>query len=62
MSDDGLMHWLANITSDIVSVLVMIGSLFQYLPSASALLTFIWMAIRIYESKTVQRWLGRDVS
>lgn len=35
------------------------ATLFGWLPEATALLTFIWMAIRIWETDTVQRLLGR---
>lgn len=45
---------------DVVSVGVVVGTLAQWLPSVATLFTIIWMAIRIYETKTVQRWLGRD--
>jgi hypothetical protein len=34
-------------------------ALVGYLPEISALLTILWMAIRIYETDTVQRLLGR---
>lgn len=47
-------------TVDALSVGVLIGTIFQWLPAVASLLTIIWTAIRIYESKTVQRWLGRD--
>lgn len=30
-----------------------------WLPHVAALLGVVWWAIRIYETKTVQRWLGR---
>lgn len=45
---------------DAVAVVVAVGSVAQYLPPLAALLTIIWTGIRIYESKTVQGWLGRD--
>lgn len=41
---------------------VMLASLFDFLPHATALLSFIWICIRLYETKTVQGWLGRAVS
>lgn len=47
-------------TVDALSVGVLIGTIFQWLPAVASLLTVIWTAIRIYETKTVQRWLGRD--
>lgn len=47
-------------TVDLLSVGVVIGTLAQVLPSVAAIFTIIWTSIRIYESATVQRWLGRD--
>lgn len=35
------------------------ATLFGWLPEATALLSFIWIAIRIYETETVRRLLGR---
>jgi hypothetical protein len=29
------------------------------LPSIAALFTIVWTAIRIYETRTVQEWLGK---
>lgn len=44
---------------DAVSVFVAVGSLASILPPVAALLTIIWTGIRIFESPTVQRLLGR---
>lgn len=35
------------------------ATLFSWLPSVTALVTLVWICIRIYETKTVQRWVGR---
>lgn len=43
---------------DGVSVVTVIGTLANILPAIAALFTIIWTAIRIYETKTVQGWLG----
>jgi hypothetical protein len=43
--------------ADAVSVVTVLGTLMQWLPSVAALFTIIWTTIRIYETKTVQRWL-----
>lgn len=51
---EGLKHLL-----DALSVGTMLGTLFQMLPNIAALITIIWTAIRIYETKTVQGWLKR---
>ena len=37
----------------------MIGAIAGWLPSISALFTIVWMAIRIYETRTVRRLLGK---
>lgn len=42
---------------DAASVVVGIAALATWLPPVAALLTIIWTAIRIYETRTVQRWL-----
>ncbi len=44
---------------DALSVVTMLGTLMQWLPSVAALVTIVWTSIRIYETKTVQGWLGR---
>ncbi len=45
---------------DAVSVLVVAGALASILPPIAAMFTIIWTVIRIYETKTVQRLLGRE--
>jgi len=44
---------------DFASVLTVLGTLADMLPAIAALFTIVWTAIRIYETKTVQRWLGK---
>lgn len=44
---------------DFVSISVVLGTLASVLPSMAALLSIVWSAIRIWETRTVQRWLGR---
>jgi len=46
---------------DAVSVVTVVGTLAQWLPAMAALFTIIWTCFRIYETKTVQRWLGKKV-
>ena len=36
-----------------------LGALMGYLPALAAAASLIWTLIRIYETKTVQRWLKR---
>lgn len=47
-------HW-----GDGLSVLTVVGTLADMLPSIAAILTIVWTGIRIYETATVQRLLGR---
>jgi hypothetical protein len=39
---------------------VSLGSLFEILPAIASLLSVIWLLLRIFESDTVQRALGRQ--
>ena len=48
------------VLGDLASFGVLGLTLAQYLPAIAAVLTIIWTAIRIYETNTVQRWLGKD--
>jgi hypothetical protein len=52
--DETLKH-----VADAASVVTVIGTLTNVLPHAAALFTIIWTSIRIYETDTVQRWLGK---
>ena len=45
---------------DFASVLTVLGTLADMLPAIAAVFTIVWTAIRIYETKTVQRWLGKN--
>jgi hypothetical protein len=45
---------------DGVSVVTVIGTLGEMLPPMAALFTLVWTAIRIYETKTIQRLLGKE--
>ena len=45
---------------DAVSIFTVIGALMQVLPAIAALFTIVWTGIRIWETKTVQGWLGRS--
>lgn len=40
---------------DVVSVSTTVAVFFNALPSVASLLTVIWLGLRIYESKTVQK-------
>ena len=38
---------------------VSLGSLFEFLTAIASLLSVIWLLLRIWESETVQRIIGR---
>jgi len=44
---------------DAVSVVTVVGTIGEVLPPLAALFTLVWTAIRIYETQTIQRLLGR---
>lgn len=46
---------------DIASFGVVVGTLFNHLPSIAALFTIIWTGIRIWETDTVRGWTGRPL-
>ena len=52
--DEGIKHAV-----DALSLVTVIGTLVDMLPSVAALFTIVWTAIRIYETDTVQRLLGK---
>lgn len=45
--------------TDAISVVTVIGTLAQVLPAIAALFTIVWTGFRIYETDTVQKWLGK---
>ena len=47
-------------TLDALSIVTVVGTLMDMLPSIAATLTIVWTAIRIYETDTVQGWFGRN--
>lgn len=58
MSDAHLTETAKNI-GDAVSVTTVVGTLAGILPSIAAIITIIWTSIRIYETDTIQRMLGK---
>jgi hypothetical protein len=44
---------------DALSLVTVLGTLMDMIPSIGAIFTIVWTAIRIYETKTVQGWLGK---
>jgi|TARA_R110000822_G_scaffold42760_5_gene115959 hypothetical protein len=51
VGDKNLIDWSA--------MLISAGALFEFLPAVASLLSVIWLLLRIWESETVQRALGR---
>lgn len=54
-------HWqdAAKHIVDAISIGVAVGTVIKLLPAIAAFLSIIWTAIRIYETATVQRFLGK---
>jgi hypothetical protein len=44
---------------DGLSLITVLGTLMNWLPAVAALLSIIWTLLRIYESDTVQKLLGK---
>lgn len=47
------------VAGDAVSITTMLATLMQILPAVSAILTIVWMGLRIYEMDTVKEWLKK---
>jgi hypothetical protein len=50
----------AKLAGDVLSIATLLGSLAHILPAVAALLTILWTLIRIFETSTVQKLLGKD--
>lgn len=46
---------------DLASVGVIVATVASWLPDVATLLSVIWFAIRIWETRTVQKLLGRPL-
>jgi hypothetical protein len=44
---------------DGASIITVIGTIVEFLPAVSAVLSIIWVSIRIYETDTVKRLMSR---
>lgn len=44
---------------DVGSIGTVVATIAGWLPAIAALASLVWTLIRIYESRTVQRWLGK---
>lgn len=47
---------------DGLSIVTVVGTLVDMLPSVAALFTILWTGIRIWETDTIQRMFGRKDS
>ena len=52
-------HETGKMVLDGLSIVTVVGTLVDMLPSIAALFTILWTGIRIWETDTVQRILGR---
>lgn len=48
-----------NTIGDTISFSLLIGYFFGLLPAIATVTTIIWTCIKIYETDTMQRWLGK---
>lgn len=46
-------------TLDMASIGATVAALIDMLPAATAVLSFVWMLIRIYETDTIQKLIAR---
>jgi hypothetical protein len=53
-------HETAKTTVDAISIVTVVGTLAEVLPAVAALFTIIWTALRIYETRTVRKLLGKE--
>jgi hypothetical protein len=52
-------HETAKTTVDAISIVTVVGTLADVLPAVAALFTIIWTALRIFETDTIQKLLGK---
>jgi len=50
---------VAKSVGDVLSVVTVVGTLIEMLPSVAAIFTIVWTGIRIWETDTIQRMVGR---
>jgi hypothetical protein len=53
-------HETAKHVVDALSIITVVGTLVEMLPSIAAIFTIVWTGIRIWETETVQNLLGRN--
>jgi len=45
---------------DALSFMTVLGTIVDMLPAVAAVFTIVWTGIRIYETETMQRWMGKN--
>lgn len=58
MTDEHISEGVKHI-GDAVSAFIAVGALVNMLPSIAALMTIVWTAIRIYETKTFRALISK---
>jgi hypothetical protein len=53
-------HETAKTTVDAISIVTVVGTLAEVLPAIAALFTIVWTALRILETRTVRKLLGKE--
>lgn len=54
IKDSEIVHLL-----DLSAILTTVGTVASILPPLAAIFTIIWTVIRIYETKSVQKWIKK---
>tara|TARA_R110000803_G_scaffold24533_2_gene59079 strand:- start:509 stop:682 length:174 start_codon:yes stop_codon:yes gene_type:complete len=49
----------AKVLVDASSIVVVAGTLIDWLPAVAALASLVWTTIRIYETETFQKWIRK---
>ena len=49
----------AKVLVDASSIVVVAGTLIDWLPAVAALASLVWTTIRIYETETFQKWMKK---
>jgi hypothetical protein len=49
----------AKVIIDASSIVVVAGTLIDWLPAVAALASLVWTTIRIYETETFQKWMKK---
>ena len=45
--------------ADAISIGTIVATIAGWLPAIAALVSIVWGCIRVFETRTVQRWLGK---